>query len=165
MGLPGVDRTIEFIQRNFDVPILKQNVQDYISKSICLSRVETQVLQTTLHSTYQFQTTLGETVSRLRTSKVTHTNREHVLLTVIDEFRRYPFEFAVKEANTTSIISALSQLFSIFAPPLAIHNYRGSVFESLDFRTFLDRWNVYKTRTTPYIPAGNGQCERLNGKI
>ena len=60
---------------------------------------------------------------------------------------------------------ALPQLFSIFGPPLAIHSDRGSVFESSEFKSFLDRWNVCKTRTTPYNPAGNGQCERLNGII
>ena len=37
MGNPGISRTVEFIQRNFDVPSLKQKVQDYISKrSFCL---------------------------------------------------------------------------------------------------------------------------------
>ena len=78
---------------------------------------------------------------------------------------RFLFEFDVNEANTTSVISALSQLFSIFGPPLAIHRDRGSVFESSEFKPFLDRWNVCKTQTTPYNPASNGQCERLNGIV
>ena len=37
MGLPGRTRIVEFIQRNFDEPSLKQNVEDYISKYfVCL---------------------------------------------------------------------------------------------------------------------------------
>ena len=63
-------------------------------------------------------------------------------------------------------MSALSQLFSIFGPSLAIHSDRGRVFESVEFKSFLDRWNACKTRTTPYIPAGNGrllpEAERNN---
>ena len=86
-------------------------------------------------------------------------------MTVVDEISRFPFAFVIKEANTISVISALSQLFSIFGYPLAIHSDRGSVFESSEFKSLVDRWNVYKMRTTPKNSAGTGQCEKLNELI
>ena len=46
---------------------------------------------------------------------------------------------------------------------MAIFSNRGRVFESSEIKSFLDFWNACKTRTTPFIRAGNGQGERLNG--
>ena len=86
-------------------------------------------------------------------------------LTVVDEFSRFLFAFAMKEATTANTIKVLNQLFMLFGPPESAHSDRGVVFESQDFGSILERWNVRKTRTTPYNPAGNGQCERVKGVI
>ena len=71
----------------------------------------------------------------------------------------------MKDAKTSNVITALTNIFTLFGPPLSIHSDRGAQFESHEFNLFLGRWNVRKSRTTPYNPAGNGQCERTNGTI
>ena len=165
MDHPRTARTVEFIQQNFDVPNLKQKVQDYISKcSVCLELKPTFFKPPYTSPIRSKQPWEGLSLHFVGPKKHTPTGNKN-FLTVVDEFSRFPFAFAVKEANTTSVTYPLSQLFSIFRPPLAIHCDRGSVFESSEFKSFLDRWNVCKTRTNPYNPAGNDQCERLNGII
>ena len=83
----------------------------------------------------------------------------------MDEYSRLPFAFALPEITTEAAIQCLTNLFLLFGPPSYVHSDRGSQFDSNKFRTFLDSWNIGKSRTTPYHPSGNGQVERCNGII
>ena len=87
------------------------------------------------------------------------------LLTIIDEYSRYPFAFPTKDTSTQSVIECLLQVFCLFGTPAYIHSDRGSAFMSRELREFLLTRNIASSRTTPYNPAGNGQVERYNGII
>jgi len=87
------------------------------------------------------------------------------ILTVVDEFTRYPFAFPCKDMTTDIVIKCLLDLFAVFGSPGSVHSDRGAQFESTRFRQFLLENGVVKSRTTPYHPQGNGQCERMNGSI
>ena len=58
-----------------------------------------------------------------------------------------------------------SQLFAIFGMPAYIHSDRGTSFVSADVKQFLHNHGISSSRTTPFNPQGNGQCERYNGII
>ena len=87
------------------------------------------------------------------------------MLTVIDEFSRFPFAFPCNNVNTTTVISCLNQLFALFGMPAYIHSDRGPSFMSAELRRYLHEKGIASSRTTPYNPQGNGQCERYNGII
>ena len=87
------------------------------------------------------------------------------LLVIVDEYSRYPFAFPCSSMDTDEVIKALVSLFALFGAPSAIHSDRGTQFESAKLNNFLLRNGVVKSRTTPYHPQGNGQCERINGTI
>jgi len=84
---------------------------------------------------------------------------------VIDEFSRFPFAFPCRQITTAVVIKHLQSLFALFGSPSALHADRGPQFESAELREFLLSHRVVKTRTSPYRPQGNGQCERENGTI
>jgi len=83
----------------------------------------------------------------------------------VDEYSRFPFAYPCKEITADTLITNLLQVFSIFGCPSAIHSDRGAQFESDKFNQFLLSNGIVKTRTTPYRPQGNGQCERTNATI
>lgn len=87
------------------------------------------------------------------------------MLTVIDEFSRFPFAFPCKNTNTESVMKCLSQLFTTFGLPEVLHTDRGSCFMSETFKSFLRDRGVTLSHTTPYHPQGNAQCERYNATI
>ena len=87
------------------------------------------------------------------------------ILTICDEFSRYPFAFATKDRSTETVTKCLKQLFTLCGPPESIHSDNGAEFLSDEFRFFLSSWGVHQSHTSPYNPAGNGQVERYNGVI
>ena len=91
--------------------------------------------------------------------------RNKYLLTIVDEYSRFPFAFACPDMTAATVINCLLQLFSVFGYPSYIHSDRGAQFMSAELKTFLTSRGIAQSRTTAYNPQGNGQCERYNGII
>ena len=91
--------------------------------------------------------------------------RNKYILTVIDEFSRFPFMFPCPDLSASTVVNCLKRLFFMFGLPGAIHSDRGANFMSSEVRNYLATLGIAQTRTTPYHPQGNGQCERYNGVL
>ena len=87
------------------------------------------------------------------------------MLTIVDEYSRFPFVYPCSNLTSQVVIKCLSQLFSIFGMPDYIHSDRGASFMSYELKQFLHDKGIVTSRTTPFNPQGNGQCERYNGII
>ena len=91
--------------------------------------------------------------------------RNLYILTIVDEFSRFPFAFPCSDMMTATVIKCLCELFSVFGMPCYIHTDRGPQFMSRELQTFLHSKGIATSRTSPYNPQGNGQCERYNDII
>ena len=87
------------------------------------------------------------------------------MLTVVDEFSRFPFAFPCADMTSATVIKCLCQLFAIFGMPSYIHSDRGSSFMSEELKRFLHGRGIATSRTTGFNPQGNGLVERYNGII
>lgn len=87
------------------------------------------------------------------------------MLTIIDEYSRFPFVFPCADMTSSTIIKCLCQLFAIFGMPAYIHSDQGSSFMSHELKSFLYSQGIATSRTSGYNPQGNGQVERYNGII
>ena len=74
------------------------------------------------------------------------------MLTVVDEFSRFPFGIPCKDTSTPSVINSLMMLFSIFGTPAYVHSDRGPSFLSTEVKNWLRSQNVATSKTTPYNP-------------
>ena len=92
-------------------------------------------------------------------------NQNKYILTVVDEFSRFPFAFPCKDVSTASVIEHLRTLFGVFGMPSYVHSDRGSAFMSAELKSFLHEKGIAASRTTSYNPAGNGLVEKMNGTI
>ena len=92
-------------------------------------------------------------------------SKNKYLLTVVDEYSRFPFAFACTDMTTPTVIKCLTQLFAIFGMPGYVHSERGPSFLSVELKQFLHSVGISTSRTTSYHPPGNGQVERHNGII
>ena len=87
------------------------------------------------------------------------------MLTIVDEFSRFPFAFPCRDVSASTVTMCLDQLFAIFGMSAYVHSDRGSAFMSEELRGYLHDKGIATSRTTPYNPQGNGQCERYNGIV
>ena len=92
-------------------------------------------------------------------------SKNRYILTIIDEYSRFPFAFACPNLETSTVIKCLEQLFAIFGMPNYIHSDRGQSLMAKELKDHLHNLGIATSRTTSYNPQGNGQCERYNRVI
>ena len=92
-------------------------------------------------------------------------SRNRYMLTIVDEYSRFPFVFPCTDITSATVINCLCQLFAIFGMPAYIHSDRGSSFVSAELKSFLSSKGISSSQSTAYNPRGNGQVERYNGII
>ena len=91
--------------------------------------------------------------------------RNTYMLTIVDEYFRFPFVFPCPNMHAKTVIKCLEEVFSLCGMPSFIHSDQGTFFMSQELKTYLFQKGVATSKTTPYHPIGNGQVERCNGII
>jgi transposase InsO family protein len=91
--------------------------------------------------------------------------KNRYILTIVDEFSRFPFAYPCADTSSSTVIQHLQKLFYMFGMPNYIHSDRGTAFLSEEMKHFLDRNGIASSYSSPYNPKGNGQVERYNGVI
>ena len=92
----------------------------------------------------------------------THNGLENVLV-LTDVFSKYTLAIPTRDQRASTVAQVLvTEWFSKFGVPARIHSDQGRNFESVLIQQLCGLYNIEKSRTTPYHPAGNGQCERFN---
>ena len=89
------------------------------------------------------------------------TNRPYIL-TVVDEYSRFPFAFPCKDLSSSTVIRCLTELFTTFGMPSFVHSDRGASFMSREVSEFLHSHGTSTSHSTPYSPQANGQVEKYN---
>ncbi|MCG8035188.1 MAG: DDE-type integrase/transposase/recombinase [Candidatus Thiodiazotropha taylori] len=88
------------------------------------------------------------------------------ILVMVDQFTKW-VELAALPAQNAELTARafLNHFIVTFGCPLEVHTDQGRNFESELFQAFCKLLEITKTRTTPYHPSGNGQCEIFNRVI
>jgi transposase InsO family protein len=85
------------------------------------------------------------------------------VLVITDHYTRYAQAFPTPNQTASTTAKVLyNNLLVHYGFPRRIHSDQGRNFESAIIKQLCDLIQSAKSRTTPYHPSGNGQCERFN---
>jgi hypothetical protein len=160
---PGIIRLSHFV-RNRNLPYSMEDIKCVISQCRACSELKPRFFKPQnpplIKATQPF-----ERLSMDFKGPLPSASRNKYILTIVDEYSRFPFAYACPNMESSTVIKCLTQLFSIFGMPNYIHNDRGPSLVSVETEQFLLKHGIAFSRPTAYNPRGNGQCERYNGII
>ena len=85
------------------------------------------------------------------------------ILVITDHFSRYAQAISTRNQTAKTMPRVLFDNFIVhYGYPARIHSGQGLNFETNLIKELCKIAQIEKSRTTPYHPIGNGQCERLN---
>ena len=92
-------------------------------------------------------------------------NKNRYILTIIDEYSRFPLVFPCPDTSSSSVLKCFKNLFSLFDIPAYIHFDRSSSLISEKLCTFLHTRGVATSRRTKQTPDPIDQEKLLKGTI
>ena len=88
--------------------------------------------------------------------------RENVLV-VTDVFSKFTQAYPARDQKASTVAKLLTEgWFYHYGVPKRLHSDQGRNFEGDLMKQLCQLYHIEKSRTTPYHPEGNGQCERFN---
>ena len=160
---PGVSRLMHFV-RSKNLPFSLEDVKRVNSQCKACAEVRPRYYKPSGASLIK-ATQAFERISVDFKGPLPSVSKNKYLLTVIDEYSRFPFAFPCPDMTASTVIKCYTQLFSMFGTPSFVHSDRGPSFMSREVKVFLQEKGIASSRTTPYNPQCNGQVERLNDTL
>lgn len=162
-GHQGVERTTELIRQRCYWPKMRQAIEQWCKQCERCTLAKGVVPTARSYSGHLLATKPLEVLAIDFTCMEKASNGYENVLIVTDVFSKFTQAYPTMNQQAETVAKVLTEKwFYSFGVPKRIHSDQGRAFEGELLKRLCKLYGIDKSRTTPYHPEGNGQCERFN---
>ncbi|KAK7898384.1 hypothetical protein WMY93_019237 [Mugilogobius chulae] len=162
-GHQGLERTTDLVRQRCYWPLMHKEIKDWCQRCERCTLAKASMPQTRVAMGHLLASRPNEVLAiDFTLLEASRDGKENVLV-MTDVFSKFTQAVATKDQRASTVADVLvHEWFYKFGVPGRLHSDQGRNFESALISQLCSIYGTQKTRTTPYHPEGNGQCERFN---
>ena len=160
---PGITRLSHFV-RSRNLPFSIEDIKQVVSQCDACARLKPQYFKPKNPPMIQAMKPFDRLSLDFKGPLPTSSKNKY-LLTIIDEYSRFPFAYPCSDIESSTVIRCLTDLFAVFGTPGSIHSDNGPSLISSELTGFFINHGIAFSNSSRYNPQSNGQVERYNGVI